>query len=166
MVEDLRKAFDFVLGCGVQCVLGGGVLVEEAVLGGLEHRGRIVNDGAVWLSDSGDGAVAGVGHGVNEVADGFVGEFMLRIPLMFLGDALLSVDVPLLQVHPDVGYLRPAVVYVVARYGGVGVEEVCQSLLHMPEVREHVPQGLWAASRLQCGVVVGKRRRRRPCAWL
>ena len=51
---------------------------------------------------------------------------MLRLPLVFLGDALLSVDVPLLQVCPDVSFWRPAVVYVVARWGGVGVEEGCQ----------------------------------------
>ena len=72
------------------------MLVEEAVLGGLEHRGWVVGEGAVCLPDCGDGAVAGVGHGVVEVAYGFVGEFMVRISLVFLGDALLSVDVPLL----------------------------------------------------------------------
>ena len=31
----------------------------------------------------------------------------MRIPFVFLGDALLPVDVPLLQDCPDVGYLRP-----------------------------------------------------------
>ena len=35
--------------------------------------------------DRGDGAVAGIGHGVVEVADGLVGEFVLRIPFVFLG---------------------------------------------------------------------------------
>ena len=85
MVEDLREAFNFVLGVGVQCVLGWVVLVEEAGLGGLEHRGRVVGEGAVWLLDCGDGAVAVVRHGVIEVADGFIGEFMLRIPLVFFG---------------------------------------------------------------------------------
>ena len=111
VVEDLREAVDFGLGVRVQCVLGGRVLSEEAVLGGLEHCGCVVGEGAVLLSDRGDGAVAGVGHGVVEVADGLVGEFMLRIPLVFSGDALLPVDVPPLQVCPGVGYLRPAVVY-------------------------------------------------------
>ena len=37
VVDDVREAVDFVLGVRVQCVLGGGVLVEEPVLGGLEH---------------------------------------------------------------------------------------------------------------------------------
>ena len=139
VVEDLREAVDFGLGVRVQCVLGGRVLLEEAVLGGLEHGGWVVGEGAVLLSDRGDGAVAGVGHGVVEVADGLVGEFMLRILFVFLGDALLPVDVPLLQVCPGVGYLRPAVVYLAAGLGGVGVEERCQLLLRMPEVMEHVP---------------------------
>ena len=137
----LLWAFDFVLDVGVQCVLRGGVLVEEAVLGGLQHGGRVVGEGAVWLLDCGDGALAGYGHGVVEAADGFVADFMLRTPLVFFGDALLSVDVPLLQVRPDVGYLRPAVVYVVAGLGVVAVEEGCQSFLRMPEVMEHVSQG-------------------------
>ena len=66
---------------------------------------------------------------------------MLRIPFVFLGDALLPVDVPPLQVCPDVGYLCPAVVYMAAGLGGVGVEEGRQLLLRMPEVMEHVPQG-------------------------
>ena len=103
VVEDLGEAVDFGLGVPVQCVLGGRVLSEEAVFGGLEHCGWVVGEGAVLLSDRGDGAVAGVGHGVIEVADGLVGEFMLRIPLVFLGDALLPVDVPPLQVCPGVG---------------------------------------------------------------
>ena len=139
VVEDLKEADDFGLGVRVQCVLGGRVLLEEAVLGGLEDLGWVVGEGAVLLSDRGDGAVAGVGHGVVEVADGLVGEVMLRIPFVFFGDALLPVDVPLLQVCPDVGYLRPAVVYLAAGLGGVGVEEGCQLLLRMPEVMEYVP---------------------------
>ena len=138
VVEDPREAVDFGLGVWVQCVLGGRVLPEEAVLGGLEHCGWVVGEGAVLLQDRGDGAVAGVGHGVVEVADGLVGEFMLRIPFVFLGDALLPVDVPPLQVCPDVGYLRPAVVYLAAGFGAVGVEEGRQLLLCMPEVMEHV----------------------------
>ena len=89
MGEDLREAFDFFLGFGVQFVLGRSVSVRGAVPSGLELRGRVVGEGAVWLPDRGDGALAGVGHGVVEVADSFVGEFMLRIPLVFLGDALL-----------------------------------------------------------------------------
>ena len=64
---------------------------------------------------------------------------MLRIPFVFLGDALLPVDVPPLQVCPDVGYPCPAVVYLAAGLGGVGVEEGRQLLLRMPEVMEHVP---------------------------
>ena len=139
VVEDRREAVDFGLGVWVQCVLGGRVLPEEAVLGGFKHCGWVVGEGAVLLPDRGDGAVAGVGHGIVEVADGLVGEFMLRIPFVFLGDALLPVDVPLLQVCPDVGYLRPAVVYLAPCLGGVGVEEGRQLLLRMPEVREHVP---------------------------
>ena len=93
MVEDLTEAFDSVLGVSVQCVLGGGVLVEEAVFGGLEHCGRVVAVGAVCLPNCADGAVAGVGHGVVEVAYGFVGDFLAHIWLAFLGDALLSADV-------------------------------------------------------------------------
>ena len=115
---------DFGLGVRVQCVLGGRVLLEEAVLGGLERCAWVVGEGAVLLSDRGDAAVVGVGHGFVQVADGLVGEFMLRIPLVFLGDALMPVDVPPLQVCPGVGYLRPAVVYLAAGLGGVGVEEV------------------------------------------
>ena len=137
--EDLREAVDFGLGVRVQCVSGGRVLSEEAVLGGLEHCGWVVGERAIPLSDRGDGAVAGVGHGFVEVADGPVGEFMLRIPLVFLGDALLPVDVPPLQVCPGVGYLRPAVVYLAAGSGGAGVEDGRQLLLRMPEVMEHVP---------------------------
>ena len=76
---------------------------------------------------------------VVDVADGLVREFMLRIPFVFLGDALLPVDVPLLQVCPDVSYLGPAVVGVSAGLGGVGVEEGRQLLLRIPEVMEHVP---------------------------
>ena len=120
---------------------GGGVLPEEAVLGGLEHCGWVVGEGAVLLPDRGDGAVAVVGHGVVKVADGLVGEFMLRIPFVFLGDALLPVDVPPLQVCPDVGYPCPAVVYLAAGSAGVSVEEGRQLLLRMPEVIQHVPQG-------------------------
>ena len=141
VVENLWEAVDFGLGFRVQCVLGGHVLLEEAVLGGLEHGGLVVGEGALLLSDSGDGAVAGVGHGIVEVADGLVEEFMLRIPFVLLGDALLPVHVPLLQVCPDVGYLRPAVVDVCAGLGGVGVGEGLHLLLCMPEVMEHVPSG-------------------------
>ena len=139
VVEDPREAVDFGLGIWVQCVLGGRVLPEEAVLGGLEHCGWVLREGAVLLPDRGDSAVAGVGHGVVEVADGLVGEFMLRIPFVCLGDALLPVDVPPLQVCPHVGYLRSAVVYLAVGLGGVGVEEGRQLLLRMPGVMEHVP---------------------------
>ena len=51
VVEDLREAVDFGLGVRVQCVLGGGVLLEEAVLGGLEHGCWVVVEVAVLLSD-------------------------------------------------------------------------------------------------------------------
>ena len=128
VVGDLREAVDFGLGFRVHCVLGGRVLSEEAVLGGLEHCGWVAGERAVLLSDPGDGVVAGVGHCVVESADGLVGEFMLRIQLVFLGDALLPVDVPPLQVCPGVRYLRPAVVYLAVGLGSVGVE-----------VMEHVP---------------------------
>ena len=97
VVEDLREAVDFGLGVRVQCVLGGRVLLEEAVLGGLEHGGWVAGEGAVLPPDSGDGAVVVVGHGIVEVADRLVGEFVLRIRFVLLGDALLPVDVPLLQ---------------------------------------------------------------------
>ena len=40
VVEDLRGAVNFGLGVWVQCVLGGGVLPEEAVLGGLDHLAK------------------------------------------------------------------------------------------------------------------------------
>ena len=50
MDEDLREAVDCVLGVRVQCVFGGGVLREEAVLGGLEHGGPVVGEGAACLS--------------------------------------------------------------------------------------------------------------------
>ena len=128
--------------------------MEEAVLGGLEHGGWVVGEGAVLLPNRGEGAVAGVGHGVVEVPDGLVGEFMLRIPIVLLGDALLSVDVPLLQVCPDVGYLRPAVVDVAAALGSVGVEEVRQLLLCMPEVMEHVLQGRGRSVILSVGLLL------------
>ena len=153
VVEDLREAVNFGWGVRVQCVLGGRVLLEEAILGCLEHDGRVVGEGAPRLPDRGDGAVAGVNHGVAEVADCLVGEFMLRIPFVLLGDALLPVDVPLLQVCPDVGYLRPAAVDVSAGVGGVGVEEGCHLLFRMPEVRERVPQGCWRSVILSLGVL-------------
>ena len=70
VVEDLRETVDFGWGVRVQCVLGGRVLLEEAVLGGLEHNDWVVGERAVLLPDRGDGAAAGVGHGVVEVADG------------------------------------------------------------------------------------------------
>ena len=166
VVEDPRGAVHFGLGVRVQCVLGGRVLPEEAVLGGLEYCGWVVGEGAILLPDRGDGAVAGVSHGVVEVADCLVGEFMLRIPLVFLGDALLPVDVPPLQVCPDVGYLRPAVVYLAAGFGG------CRCGGGSPVVALHArghgacPLGPWVVGRRQCGGVAGSRRRRRPCASL
>ena len=134
--------------------LGWCVLMEEAVLCGLEHGGWVVGEGAVLLPDRGDGAVTSVGHGVVEVADGLVGEFMLRIPFVLWGDALLPVDVPLLQVRPDAGYQRPAVVDVAAGLGGVRVEEGRQLLLRMPEVMEHVPQGRGWPVILSVGVLL------------
>ena len=154
VVEDLREAVDFGLGFRVQCVSGGCVLLEEAVFAGFVHGGWVVRERAVLLPDSGDGAVGGVCHGVAEVADGLVGEFVLRIPFVLSGDALLPVDVPLLQVCPDAGYLRPAVVDVAAGWGVVGVEEGRQLLLRMPEVMEHVPQGRGRSVVLGVGVLL------------
>ena len=49
VVEGLRKAVDFVLGVRIQCFSAGGVLVEEAVSGGLEHSGRVAGEEAVRL---------------------------------------------------------------------------------------------------------------------
>ena len=87
-----------------------------------------------------------------EVADGFVGGFMSRIPLVLFGDSRLPVDVPLLRVRPDVGYLPPAVVYVAASLQGVSVEEGRQLLLHLPEVMEHVSRAMsgWSSSAWGC----------------
>ena len=161
VVEDLSEAFDFGLGVRVQSVLGGRVLLEEPVLGGLEHSGWVVVEGAVLPPDRGDGAVAGVGHGVVEVADGLVGDVMLRIPFVLLGDALLPVDVPLLQVCPDVGYLHPAVVDVAAGFGG------CRCGGGPPVVALHArPPWPRVVGRPQCGGAAGNRRRRRLCALL
>ena len=146
LVEDLREAVGFGLGVRVQCVFGGRVLQEEAVFSSLEHDGWVVGEGAVLLPDRGDGVVADVGHGVVEVADALVGEFMLRIQFVVLGDALLPVDVPLLQVCPDVGHMRPAVVHVSAGLRGVRVEEGRQLMLRMPEVMEHASRAVGVRS--------------------
>ena len=99
---------------------------EEAEVGALDHRGRVVVEETVVLPDCGDGVLANVGHGVIEVAHGYVGAFVEGISLVFLGHALMYMGVPLLQFCPDVGYLVSAVVYVVAGLWGVGVEEGCQ----------------------------------------
>ena len=99
----------------------------------------LLGEGAVLLSDRGDGAVAGVGHGVVEVADGLLGEFMLRIPLVFL-----RLRCCLWMCHR----CRSALLWAVCALqwciwrrvlGGVGVEEGRQLLLRMPEVMKHVP---------------------------
>ena len=66
---------------------------------------------------------------------------MVLILLLFLGDALLSVDGPLPQVCPDAGCLRSAVVYVVAGLRDVAVQEGRQLMLRMPEGMEHISQG-------------------------
>ena len=154
VVEDLREAVDLVFDFRVQCVPDGCLLMERAVLGSLEHAGLVIGEGVVPLPDHADCAVAGVGHSVVEVAEGLVGEFMLRIPFVLLGDALLLVNVPLLQVRPDVGYLCPAVVYVAAGLRGVDVEEGRQLLLRMPEVMEHVPWGRGWLFVLSVGVLL------------
>ena len=67
---------------------------------------------------------------------------MLRIPFVFLGDALLPVDVPPLQVCPGVGYLRPGLVYLAAGLVGVGVEEGRQLLLRLHH-RLVTPSDVW-----------------------
>ena len=90
VVEDFGEAFDFVLGVWVYCALGGGVLVEEAVLVGLEHCGWVVGEGAVLASDRGNGAVACVGHGIVQVAYGLVLKFVVGVPFMFPGNALCA----------------------------------------------------------------------------
>ena len=79
---------------------------------------------------------------------------MLRIPFVLLGDALLPVHMPMLQVCPDVGYLRPAVVDVASCLGGVRVEEGHQLLLRMPEVMQHIPQGRGRSVILSVGVLL------------
>ena len=79
---------------------------------------------------------------------------MLRISFVLLGYALLPVGVPRLQVRTDLGYLRPAVVYVAAGLRGVGVEEGRQLLLRMPEGMEHVPQGSGLLVFLSMGVLL------------
>ena len=84
--------------------------MEEAILSDLEHRGRVVAEGAVRLTNCGDGAVACVGHRVVALAYGFVGEFVARILLVSFGDALLSADGPMLHVRTDVRYLHSQVV--------------------------------------------------------
>ena len=155
VLEDLGVALDFVLGVRVYCVLRGGVLVDQAVLAGLEHCGRVVCEGAVFLPHWGDGAVAGVRHCVDKVAYGFVGEFMVRIWLVLLSDALLSVDVPLLQVRPNVGYLCSAVMYVITGFGAVGFKEGRQVLLHMPEGMELIPHGCGWLVVLSLGLLFG-----------
>ena len=71
-----RRSILFCVLVCVRCGQVGFVLVEEAVFGGFEHRCRVFGEGAVCLLDSGDGAVAGVGHGVVEVAFGFSGELV------------------------------------------------------------------------------------------
>ena len=110
-------------------------------------------------------AVAGVGHGVVEVADGLVGEFMLRIPLVFLGDALLPVDVPQQQVS-WCGLFAPCSGVSGGGFGG------CRCGGGSPVAASHARGhgacllGPWVVGRRQCGGVAGSRRRRRPCAWL
>ena len=141
VVEDAGEAFYFVFGVCVWCVPDGDVLVEEAVLCGLEHCGRVVDEKAVFPPDCGYGAVVRIGHGIVQVAYRFVGEFVAAISLMLLGDALLFAYVPLPQVRPDIGYLRSAVMYVVKGLWGVGVEDSRQVLLRMPESMEHIRQG-------------------------
>ena len=165
VVEDLGEAGDFVFLFWVQRVLGGGLLVEEAVLGGLENCGRVGGDGAVFLPDRGDDAVAGLGYGVVHVAYGRVREFMACVSLTFLGAALLSVGVPLPQVCPDVGYLLSAVLYMVAGLWGVSVDERHGVLLRISEGMEHFPQGRGCLIVLSPAAVNGSRRRRRLCAW-
>ena len=63
------------------------------------HCGWVLGQGAILLPDCSDGAPAGAGHGVVQVAYGFVVETVVFVSLMFLGDALLSMNTPLLQVR-------------------------------------------------------------------
>ena len=166
VVENLRKAVDFGLGVRVQCVLGGSVLVGEVVLGGLEHDGRVAGERAVCLPGRGDCAVESVAHGVFEVAGGFVWEFMSRILLVLLGNALLPLDLPLLQVHPDVGYLRPALGYVVAGFCGVSVwRRVASCFFACQRSCSMSPRAVGGWSSSVWGVAVNCRRQR-LCAWL
>ena len=59
-----------------------------------------------------------------------------------------------LQVSPDGGYLRSAVVYVVLGSWCVGVEEEFQVLLYMPEGMEHIPQGRVSLVVLSLGLLL------------
>ena len=154
VIEDFGEVFGFVLGVQVHSVFGGAVVVEEAVLGGLEHCGGVVGEGAVLVLENSDGALAGVGHGVFEVEYGLVGDFVARISLMFLGDWLLSVGVPLLHVYLDVGYLLSAVLYEVAGLWAVCVEEVLQVLLRNAKGMEHMCQGCRCLVVLSLGLLL------------
>ena len=88
------------------------------------------------------------------MADGFAGEFKSRIPLVFFGDALMSVDVQVLQVHSDVGYLRRAVVYERSGFRFVGVEEGHHLLLRTAEVMENFSPGFQGLVVLSVGLLL------------
>ena len=87
-----------------------------------------------------------------EAAYGFVGEFVARISLVFLGNALLSVGLALLQVSPDVGYLLSTVVYGVAGLWGGVWWKVASYCFACQKARSISPRavGGWSSSAWGC----------------
>ena len=159
-------AADSALGVFVRCVLGGGVLVEKAFpCQWLRAPWWVVGEGAVYLTDPGDGALAGVSHGTVGVWYGPVGQLMACVALMLLGDALVSVGVPLLQVCPDMGNLLSAFLYVVAGPGGCLCGGGSTGVASHARGHEAYFPGPWVLGRPHLGGVVGRRKRQQRCAW-